>query len=84
MAAAGARVWSVLEPARTGGENVSSWSCPHEVNGLCKKVAGAYCRPGMKGCVLVGKVQFQDGAVPEPRWPPGKEPARRREGGEEP
>ncbi len=56
---------------------MSSWSCPHEVNGLCNKVAGAYCRPGMKGCILVGKVQFADGVVPEPRWPPGKAPPRR-------
>ena len=58
------------------GRPLSSWSCPHEVNGLCNKVAEAFCRPGMKGCVLVGKVQFADGVVPEPRWPPGKEPAR--------
>jgi len=63
---------------------VSSWSCPFEVNGLCNKVAGAYCRPGMKGCILVGKVRFADGVVPEPRWPPGKGPSRRppREDGE--
>ncbi len=43
---------------------------------MCEKVAGAYCRPGMKGCVLVGKVKFQDGAVPEPQWPPEKAPKR--------
>jgi hypothetical protein len=60
---------------------VSSWSCPHEESGTCNKVAGAYCRPGMKGCVLVGKVSFQDGDVPEPEWPPGKEPARSRQPG---
>lgn len=57
---------------------MSSWSCPHEVNGICNKVAGAYCRPGMKGCILVGKVQFEDGLVPGPRWPPGRGPAGRR------
>ena len=56
---------------------MSSWSCPHEVNGLCNKVAGAFCRPGMKGCILAGKVQFADGEVPEPRWPPGKARGRR-------
>jgi hypothetical protein len=50
---------------------VSSWSCRYEVNGTCKKVAGAYCRPGMKGCILVGKVSFQDGVIPAPVWPPG-------------
>jgi hypothetical protein len=49
---------------------VSSWSCRYELNGLCKKVDGAYCRPGMKGCILVGKVKFQDGVVPAPVWPP--------------
>jgi hypothetical protein len=39
----------------------------------------------MKGCILVGKVQFPDGVIPEPRWPPGKAPLRtpRPEGGEE-
>jgi hypothetical protein len=29
----------------------------------------------MKGCILVGKVTFQDGVVPSPVWPEG---ARRR------
>jgi hypothetical protein len=38
----------------------------------------------MKGCILVGKVQFADGIVPEPRWPPGKSPKRPcPEGGED-
>jgi len=50
---------------------VSSWNCQYEANGLCKKLDGAYCRPGMKGCVLVGKVTFQDGEVPSPVWPEG-------------
>ncbi len=49
---------------------MSSWSCRYELNGLCKKVDRAYCRPGMKGCILVGKVKFQDGVVPAPVWPP--------------
>jgi hypothetical protein len=57
---------------------VSSWSCRYEVDGLCKKVDGAYCRPGMKGCILVGKVTFQDGVIPSPVWPEG---ARRRPDG---
>jgi hypothetical protein len=38
----------------------------------------------MKGCVLVGKVQFADGVVPEPRWPEGKGPRERAEKGREP
>lgn len=31
----------------------------------------AFCRPGMKGCILVGKVTFPDGVVPAPVWPEG-------------
>jgi hypothetical protein len=50
---------------------MSSWSCQHELQGICHRVDGAYCRPGMKGCVLTGKVSFQDGQVPAPVWPPG-------------
>jgi hypothetical protein len=53
------------------------------VKGLCNKVAGAYCRPGMKGCILHGKVTFQDGKVPDPEWPAGAKPVRRRAEGEE-
>jgi hypothetical protein len=30
----------------------------------------------MKGCILVGKVTFQDGQIPAPVWPEG---ARRRD-----
>ncbi len=56
---------------------MSSWSCPHEVDGLCGKVTGACCRPGMKGCVLAGKVRFEDGKLPDPVWPPGKGTPRR-------
>jgi hypothetical protein len=53
---------------------VSSWSCKHEASGICRKVDGAYCRPGMKGCVLVGKVKFEDGRIPAPVWPDGDGP----------
>lgn len=55
---------------------VSSWNCRHDVNGICMKVTGAYCRPGMKGCILVGKVTFQDGVIPSPVWPPGAAPGK--------
>jgi hypothetical protein len=58
---------------------VSSWSCPHQVDDLCRKVTGAYCRPGMRGCVLAGKVAFQDGVVPHPVWPAGADPRDRAE-----
>ncbi len=58
-------------------DGMSSWSCRYEADGLCRKVDGAYCRPGMKGCVLVGKVTFQDGVVPSPVWPPDSPPSAR-------
>lgn len=35
-----------------------SWGCPHEINGLCQKVNGLTCDPGMKGCVLYGRYVF--------------------------
>jgi hypothetical protein len=50
---------------------MSAWGCPHEVDGLCDKLAGAFCRPGIKGCVLAGKVEFADGKIPAPVWPEG-------------
>ena len=56
---------------------MSSWSCPHQVDDRCRKVGGAFCRPGMRGCVLVGRVTFQDGVVPHPVWPPGADPRER-------
>jgi hypothetical protein len=46
------------------------------VNDACLKVDGAYCRPGMRGCVIVGKVKFEDGKIPAPVWMPGREPGR--------
>ncbi len=48
---------------------MSGWSCPHESDGLCERVRGAYCRPGMRGCVLAGKVEFPGGEIPKPEWP---------------
>jgi hypothetical protein len=55
---------------------MSGWSCKFDVNGICDRVDGAYCRPGMKGCILHGKVTFQDGVIPSPVWPPGHERSR--------
>lgn len=55
---------------------MSGWGCPHEIDGLCERVRQAYCRPGMKGCVLAGKVEFRDG-IPSPRWPTAEELAER-------
>jgi hypothetical protein len=61
---------------------MSSWSCRHELDGICKKVDGAFCRPGMKGCILVGKVKFQDGVIPAPVWPERGRAAPAAEGGD--
>ncbi|HUK66452.1 MAG TPA: hypothetical protein VLV17_06450 [Anaeromyxobacteraceae bacterium] len=56
---------------------MSSFSCPHQVNEICLRVDGAYCRPGMRGCVLCGKVVFEDGVIPAPRWPVPRGTSRR-------
>ena len=50
---------------------MSGWSFRFDQNGICDKVDGAYCRPGMRGCILYGKVEFHDGVIPSPVWPPG-------------
>lgn len=34
---------------------MSSWGCPHELNGECLRVNGRACDPGMKGCALYGR-----------------------------
>jgi len=48
---------------------MSSWSCPHDVNGICQRVQGAACDPGMRGCVLEGKVRFARDEMNLPRKP---------------
>lgn len=48
---------------------MSSWTCPHDVDGICQKVRGAKCDPGMKGCVLFGKVRFASEEKNEVRKP---------------
>jgi hypothetical protein len=37
---------------------MSSWSCPHDTDGVCQRVLGARCDPGMRGCVLHGRFRF--------------------------
>ncbi len=37
---------------------MSSWSCPHDREGVCQLVKGARCDPGMRGCVLHGRYRF--------------------------
>jgi hypothetical protein len=41
---------------------MSSWGCPHEMNGVCLKVNKLPCDPGMKGCVLYGRFVFSNPA----------------------
>ncbi len=48
---------------------MSAWSCPHDLNGICQLVQGAACDPGMRGCVLHGKVRFANEAKNQPRKP---------------
>ena len=48
---------------------MSSWSCPHDLNGVCQLVQGAACDPGMRGCVLHGKVRFASEDRNAPRKP---------------
>jgi hypothetical protein len=57
------------------------WGCPHEVDGLCQRVNGAICEPGMRGCVIDGKVTFPDGRAHLPRWP---QPGGKAGGGADP
>ena len=48
---------------------MSAWSCPHDLNGICQLVCGAACDPGMRGCVLHGKVRFANEDRNVPRKP---------------
>ena len=59
-----------------------SWGCPHEVNGVCQRVKKLPCDPGMKGCVLYGRVVFSDPSKNKPikvRRPKTEETAERQE-----
>jgi hypothetical protein len=70
---------------------MSGWSCPHDLNGICQRVQGAVCDPGMRGCVLHGKVVFASeeknaerkpvkAEAPQPEQKSGTSPARPRRG----
>lgn len=52
-----------------------AWSCPHDVNGICQRVQGAICDPGMRGCELEGKVRFAREEMNLPRKPVKATPA---------
>lgn len=51
---------------------MSGWGCVHEVQGVCSRVAGRQCDPGMKGCVLAGRFRFSNEAK---NRPPRRAPA---------
>jgi hypothetical protein len=46
---------------------MGGWGCPHDANGECQHVPGKRCDPGMKGCVLYGRVRFSVEAKNSPR-----------------
>jgi len=48
---------------------MGSWGCPHEVNGVCQRVRKLPCDPGMRGCVLYGRVVFSDPRKNRPAKP---------------
>ena len=67
---------------------MSSWGCPHEVQGKCARVNNLPCDPGMKGCVLFGRFVWADesknrppkagrGGKPEPAPEQGDDTAPR-------
>ena len=39
---------------------MSSWGCPHDLNGTCTRVKNIPCDPGMRGCVLFGRFVWAD------------------------
>ena len=49
---------------------MSSWGCPHEIDGKCQKVLNKPCDIGMKGCVLAGRFRFADPAKNRPKKSP--------------
>lgn len=48
---------------------MSAWSCPHDIDNICQRVQGARCDPGMRGCVLAGRVRFAQAQMNLPRKP---------------
>ncbi|WP_374404477.1 hypothetical protein [Niveibacterium sp.] len=48
---------------------MSAWSCPHDIDNICQRVLGARCDPGMRGCVLEGRVRFAREQLNMPRKP---------------
>ncbi len=55
---------------------MSSWSCPHDSEGVCQLVRGARCDPGMRGCILHGRYRFLRDELEGPRKPEKAKPAK--------
>lgn len=55
---------------------MSAWSCPHDLDGVCQRVSGAKCDPGMRGCELEGKVRFARDDMNVRRKPVRADPPR--------
>nr|VFK28549.1 MAG: hypothetical protein BECKMB1821G_GA0114241_103818 [Candidatus Kentron sp. MB]VFK33109.1 MAG: hypothetical protein BECKMB1821I_GA0114274_104016 [Candidatus Kentron sp. MB]VFK76062.1 MAG: hypothetical protein BECKMB1821H_GA0114242_104016 [Candidatus Kentron sp. MB] len=48
---------------------MGGWGCPNEVDGICLRVEGRECDPGMKGCVLFGRFVFSNTSKNRPGGP---------------
>jgi hypothetical protein len=59
-------------------ETMSSWGCPHELNGVCLRVNQFPCDPGMKGCVLYGRFVFSNPAKNRPVKPEARSKAEEK------
>ena len=64
------------KPRRATTADASCWDCPHKEDGKCRLVKNLPCDPGMKGCVLFGRVTFADPAKNRPK----KEPREKEKG----
>lgn len=45
---------------------MGAWGCPHEAAGMCGRVRGLACDPGMKGCILFGRFVWSNEAKNRP------------------
>ena len=57
---------------------MGGWGCPHEVNGECNRVPGRDCDPGMKGCILFGRVTSSSDPEKNRSRRPTRDPQGRR------
>jgi len=48
---------------------MSGWGCPHEDKGLCTRLHGKPCDPGMRGCILHGRFRFANDDKNRPKRP---------------